>query len=246
MRIAIQAIVEHAEGEHETVEIGVIERASDAAPSSGLGLFLAESRELLAALQTVVIAEQTKEVVKAMSRCAACLEPLAVKDTKSIVYRTAFGKASLPSPRLYARCTGCGAVAHHRASFSPLALALPERTHPQWTWLQTRYASVMSYNLARKFLLHSFPGASALPTSSVRANVQKIGARLEGEVQARIEQILEAMPVDDDRPIAPPVQATHALQVDAGYVRSVPDREGTHWISTIASKVVRAWDKAHP
>ena len=235
MRIAIHAIVEGA----EAVQIGVIERACDAAPSSGLGLFLAESRELLAALQAVVIAEQTKEVVKTMSQCASCLEPLAVKDTKSIVYRTAFGKASRPSPRLYGRCARCGAVAYHRESFSPLAIALPERAHPQWTWLQTRYASVMSYDLARKFLLHAFPGATALPTSSVRANVQKIGARLEGEVQARIVRVLEDMPVDYDRPVRPPVQATHALQVDAGYVRSVPNREGTHWISTIASKVVR-------
>lgn len=235
MRIVIQALVEGA----ESVQIGVVERASDAAPSSGLGLLLAESRELLAALQAVVVAEQTREVVKAMSRCGSCLDPLAVKDTKSIVYRTAFGKASLPSPRLYARCTGCGAVAFHRDSFSPLALALPERTHPQWTRLQTRYASVMSYNLARKFLLHAFPGATALPTSSVRANAQKIGTRLEGEVRARIEHVIEKMPVDYARPVPRVAQATHALQVDAGYVRSVPDREGTHWISTIASKVVR-------
>jgi hypothetical protein len=47
-------------------------------------LLLAESRELLAVLQAVVVAEQTKEVVNAMSRCAGCLEPLAVKDTKSL------------------------------------------------------------------------------------------------------------------------------------------------------------------
>ena len=81
MRIVIQAAVEGA----EAVQIGVVERAADAAPSSGLGLLLAESRELLAALQAVVIAEQTKEVIKAMSRCASCLAPLAVKDTKGIV-----------------------------------------------------------------------------------------------------------------------------------------------------------------
>ena len=132
MRIVIQAVIDHPQAKRQTVEIGVLERAADAAPSSGLGLLLAESRDLLAALQAVVIVEQTKEVVKTMSRCASCLEPLAVKDTKNIVYRTAFGKASLPSPRLYTRCAGCGAVAHHRDSFSPLALALPERTHPQW------------------------------------------------------------------------------------------------------------------
>jgi hypothetical protein len=60
MRVVIQAIVEGA----KAVQVGIVERASDAAPSSGIGLLLAESRELLAALQAVVVAERTREVVK--------------------------------------------------------------------------------------------------------------------------------------------------------------------------------------
>src|SRR5471030_1932221 len=112
MRVTIQATVERAEGVQETVEIGVIERASDSAPSAGLGLLLVESRQLLTALQAVVISEQTREIVAAMSRCTGCCKPLAVKDAKSIIYRTAFGKAKLASPRLYARCASCGTVAH--------------------------------------------------------------------------------------------------------------------------------------
>jgi hypothetical protein len=54
MRIVIQATVEGA----KAVRIGIVERAPDAAPSSGLGLFLAESRELLAASQGVVLSHQ--------------------------------------------------------------------------------------------------------------------------------------------------------------------------------------------
>ena len=158
MRIVIQAGIEQASGRRDTVELGVVERAADAAPSSGLGLLLAESRQLLAALQKVVIAEQTKEVVTAMSRCGGCRKALAVKDTGTIVYRTAFGRASLASPRLYARCSRCGVVAHSGESFSPLAMALPERTHPQWMWLQARYASAASYDSARRLLATAFPG----------------------------------------------------------------------------------------
>jgi hypothetical protein len=43
MRVVIQAIVEGA----NAVQVGIVERAPDAAPSCGLGLFLAESREFL-------------------------------------------------------------------------------------------------------------------------------------------------------------------------------------------------------
>lgn len=237
MKITIHALVERANGERETIEVYQFEPAPDAAPSSGLGLFLTDSRTLSANLQQLVLREQAAEVIAAMSRCEACSQTLSVKDSKTIVYRTALGKARLASPRLYSRCAGCGALASHGNSFSPMALALPERTHPRWLWLQTRYASIMSYGMARKYLAHGFTGAADLPWSSVRANVQDIGERLETEVRQRISKIVEVFP-GYHGPAPDASDARHALQVDAGYVRSVPS-EGSNWISVIASKVVR-------
>ncbi len=96
----------------------------------------------------------------------------------------------------------------------------------------------MSYRLARRYLAHSFTGANDLPSSSIRQNVLRIGARIESEVQRRIDHRLAEMPQVDERPLPDVSHARHALQVDAGYIRSVP-REGTNWISVIASKVVR-------
>ena len=55
---------------------------------------------------------------------------LGIKDTKQIVYRTVSGAARLASPRLYSRCAACGTNSDSRQTFSPLAQALPERTHP--------------------------------------------------------------------------------------------------------------------
>ena len=173
-----------------------------------------------------------------MSRCPQCSAALPVKDAKNIVYRTAFGKAKLASPRLYSLCSTCGYKAHAKKSFSPLAEPLPARTNPQWVWLQTRYASAMSYELARKFLALSLTGATELPASSIRSNVQRIGAKLESEMQGRIDKLLHAE-IDVDKVVANTTEAVHALQVDAGYVRNIPRVEGTSWISVIASKVVR-------
>ena len=240
MKITLRAVVERADGTREDFALYALRRDCAAAPSSGLGLFLDETREICAALQDVVIRGQVSELIDAMRRCPSCSRPLGVKDQREVVYRTTFGKYRLPSPRLYSRCAHCRHRSHAAETFSPMASALPERSHPQWVWLQTRFASVMSYSLARTFLAHAFVGVRQLPATSIRTNVQRIGARLEAEVQSRVEKVLLERPdYDDAGEIPDPTRAVHALQVDAGYVRSLPQTEGTGWISVIASKIVR-------
>ena len=242
MKITLQALVERGDGTHQSIDLHVLHRDGAAAPSAGLGLFLSEAQELCAALQELAIREQVGELVETMRRCPACSHCRGLKDEKQVVYRTAFGQYRLPSPRLYSRCAHCGDRSHEAETFSQMASALPERSHPQWVWLQTRFASVMSYSLARTFLKQGYTGAGAkgLPAASIRAHVQRIGARLEAETQSRVERVLqERLNLDDAAEIADPTQAVHALQVDAGYVRSVPQTEGTSWVSVIASKIVR-------
>jgi hypothetical protein len=64
-------------------------------------LTLAESKDLLERLQATVAHEHADELVTANSARGGCGQCLARKDTSPIVYRTAFGKLSLSSPRLY-------------------------------------------------------------------------------------------------------------------------------------------------
>ena len=238
MRITIQALIESVKGgEPLTETIGVVERDADGAPASGPGLFLRETHALLRQLQAIVLREQVAQFVERASRCRQCGGRLATKDSKTVVYRTAFGKARLDSPRLYSRCSGCGACASAQASFSPLTEALPERTHPQWLWLQSRYASVMSYRLAQVFLRDAFPAGKSLRVSSVKANLRRIGQRLDAETQAAVDAILRGPcgAPGDSPPRGPAIE----LEVDAGYIRAEPSREGVRWISVIASKLVR-------
>jgi hypothetical protein len=67
--------------------------------------------------------------------------------------------------------------------------ALPERTHPQWSWLQCRYSSVMSYRLAQVFLRDAFPGGRSLASSSVKANASSAGTR-RADVSANLSEQL--------------------------------------------------------
>jgi hypothetical protein len=125
-------------------------------------------------------------------------------------------------------------MADSAGTFSPLARALLERLHPQWKWLQCRYASVMSFKLARTFLRDAFPGGATLPCSSVKATVRATGNRLEAETrQATLDTADE---VRGNSFVTGAARA--ALQIDAGYIRSIPRGDGTRWITAVASKLV--------
>jgi hypothetical protein len=235
MRITIHARVESAAGAApREVEIGAIERADDADPASGLGLLLREGHVVLAALQKVILDEQVGRLLERAARCSHCQQELPRKDSKGIVYRTAFGKVRLSSPRLYSRCAACVTSASSPGTWSPLAEVIPDRTHPQWRWLQCRYASVMSYQLARIFLRDAFPGGAALPSSSVKSTVRAVGDRLESETRSRI--VTTANEVRElERPVAGELRL--ALQLDAGYLRGVPSESDTSWFAAVASKL---------
>ena len=88
-------------------------------------------------LQKIVATAPTEEVIAANCLCGRCGEPLPKKGSASIVYRTAFGKLHLNSPRYYSTCI-CDHSGHEGASFNPLAASLTERSHPEFDYLQTQ------------------------------------------------------------------------------------------------------------
>jgi hypothetical protein len=132
MRISIQACIERAgEQPSKVIEVAVIERNADVAPASGLGLFIRESQEILRQLQTVVLTEKVDQFIRITGRCQLCGGRLGIKDTKSLVYRTAFGKARLRSPRFYSYCSACGYCSSNKGTLSPLGTGVTgTRTSP--------------------------------------------------------------------------------------------------------------------
>ena len=217
MRISIRTCVEGKDSSPRVISIGCVERDAGVDPASGLGLFLRVAHELLRQIQTLVLNEQADEFVRVAAGCLACGRRLGVKDTKPLVYRPAFGKAVLRSPRFYAHCSGCGLWSGEGDTVSPLAHALRQRCHPQWTWLQCRYASVMSYRLAQIFLRDAFPGGKELATSSIKRNVGVVGQTLEREAQQATSVTADSFTRANRLPLT---GQPSSLQIDAGYVRT--------------------------
>ena len=124
----------------------------DSLQPEGLGLTLAEAKDLLRGVQETMVAAQVAAFEAQQECCPACGRARRRNGRHEIVYRTLFGKLRLNSPRFYA-CPCQDAAS--RASLSPLAERLPERTAPELAYLESKFAGLMSYGLTVDLLSRS-------------------------------------------------------------------------------------------
>lgn len=124
MRLTIEARIEGDDIDPTDVPIplAVIDRHDD--DLEQLGLSLAEGRELLAAVQSVMVSSQAPIGVATQDYCHHCHTPLRRKDTRPIVMRTVFGNVAVNSPRFWT-CDCDQTPAWQTRTISPLSQALP-------------------------------------------------------------------------------------------------------------------------
>jgi hypothetical protein len=104
MKVRVPVIIESEIGKTQCIEeVAQFER-SELRPEA-LGLTLAEAKALLQGIQRTMVAEQTSAYLETHRSCPACQAPRRCKGHHQLVYRTVFGKLTLPSPRWYA--CGC-------------------------------------------------------------------------------------------------------------------------------------------
>jgi hypothetical protein len=234
MRVRIQVIIES-----ETIETPVLQEVATLEHGplqpEGLGLTLAEAKDLLRGVQETMAAGQVAEFVAQQQRCPSCGQFRSRKGRHEIVYRTLFGKLRLDSPRLYA-CPCKDAAS--RASTSPLAEQLPERTAPELAYLEAKFAALMSYGLTVELLAEILPLGAELNTTAVRRQVRNVAERLEGDLGAEQPHFIEGCQRDWDRLPRPDPPLTVGL--DGGYVHGRHPQSRTEgWFEVIAGKVLR-------
>ena len=231
MNIQIQVIIDGNESTRR--DIAQIERGSLSADT--LGLQLSEAKKLLAATQSFLVEAQASEHLSGFERCSACRRAMRRKGHHSLVVRSLFGTLKLSSPRLY-HCA-CD-IEHQRrgSSFSPLAQQLPDRTLPERLYLESKWASLMSYGLTTRLLEDTLPLEGKVHVNSVRNHAHRIAGRLEKELLVdpksyRIEA--EKWPQNN----IPPPKPRITVGLDGGYIRArdAPSpREG--WFEAITGK----------
>ena len=220
LKIKIQVIIEsnrqeQADQPKVVEEITLLER--DTLLSETLGLNLAEAKEILAGIQNVLATEQVKEYVEQHSHCPECRIEYLHKDQPKIVYRTLFGKLTLKSPRFF----NCTCQPSKSNTFSPLAKLLPNRTAPEFVYLQSKWPALMSYGMTASLLEEVLPLDKPVRTATLRHNVQRVAERSESELGPEEFSFIEGCPAEWSE--LPTPDAPINVGIDGGYIHA---REG--------------------
>lgn len=212
MPIKIQIVIESDNGSTPLVqEIAQIERNS--LQPENLGLSLNEAKAILRNTQQHLVEHQIKEYEKQHSFCQHCYSKLLHKDQRTITYRTLFGKLKLPARRLF----NCHCTETKNRSFSPLINLLPSRTSPELLYLESKFASLMSYGLSAQFLEELLPIEGEISSTTIRNNLHQCAQRLESELGEEKDSYIEGCPRDWNK--LPQPDLPLVVGMDGGYVR---------------------------
>jgi len=240
MRFTLTLAREAGDGSSAAVTRSVAIERDMLAPET-LGFTLAEAKAILAELQAAIVADQVAAHEREERCCGSCGAARRVKGHRPLTCRTVFGTVQVEALRLR-RC-GCGkdSVAGDRASFSPVADLLPERTTPELLYLETRWGSLVSYGLAARMLGDVLPLGKAVAPERVRRHLHAVAVREEamlgdeadGAMWSGCQRDLDELP----RPDGPAY-----VGVDGGFVR---DRAGS-WFEVIAGKFIPGFCRNAP
>jgi hypothetical protein len=90
----------------------------------------------------------------------------------------------------------CPCQARAARTFSPLAAVLRERTTPELSYLQARFAGLVSYGLSADLLSEVLPLGRVLHATTVRRQVQATAQHLENELADEQSSFVTGCPAE--------------------------------------------------
>jgi hypothetical protein len=238
MNVKVQIVIESEAGEESIIQ-DVAQFQRDALGPETLGLTLFEAKTILQGVQQALVEQQVADYLAQQAVCPDCSRERACKERRSIVYRTLFGKLDLQGNRLL----HCPCQAQATKSFSPLSDLLPKRSSPELLYLESKFASLMSYGLSVKLLEELLPIGSTLNAGSVRRNLYQVAQRLEAELGEEQAVFLEGCPDAWAKLPRPDLPLT--VGIDGGYVHSSEQTSRQDgWFEVIVGKSITAAGKS--
>ena len=228
----IQVVTVSEDGCQETLEIACVER-TDLKPET-LGLTLAEGKMILNDLQQIVVERQVSSSLLLKQACPDCGQRRCSKGNHTLSLRTVFGQLMVRSPRMH----HCVCRAHETKTFSPLAELLPNHTLPELLFLETKWASLLSYGMTSDLLQEVLPIDEPVNTFTIRRHVANVAERLERELGDEQFCFIQGCQNSWDQLLPPDGPLT--VGIDGGYVRG-QHKQGA--FEVIAGKSILAFKR---
>jgi hypothetical protein len=114
---------------------------------------------------------------------------------------------------------------------------LPERTAPEWAYLETKFAAFISYGLTADFLTEVLLTRGAINVAGVYRKVQRVAERMETELGEEKGHFIDGCQRDWDA--LPPPGSPFTVGLDGGFVHAKEQKSrGEGWFEVIADKSV--------
>src|SRR3954449_3967718 len=180
-----------------------------------IGLSFDEAKAALAGIQAGVVTAQAASFLARHRSCDLCRSPLLSKGPGRTRFRTAFGTIALSSPRFH----HCSCQPGAARTFSPLSLLLTERIAPELLYLETRWASLVSYGMTADLLKDILPISGTADASTIRRHLHKVAGRHDADLG---DEQLGGLDAGKGQPLP---QAAVIVGIDGGYVRNWHDKK---------------------
>ena len=228
MRFIIKLAIADENGTKTTEEIIHFNKGFD--KENLIGLSLSESKQILKILQSKIIFKSSNKIyAESKRKCICCDKYQNIKGYHSIQYRTLFGIVNLSSPRLF----HCACLDSKTKTFSPLSDWLSDKNSPELKYIETKWASLISFAQTANLLKDVLPVGETENAATIRNHLHTIAKRQEKELEGKPEYIsvcqneLDKLP-KPDKPIT--------VGIDDGYLKNWKNRNNNFEI--IAGKTL--------
>jgi hypothetical protein len=219
----------------DAAEVAVFEKQTKR--PEDLGLSIAESKALMAAVQQQVVGTQAVSWTERQRCCEACGARRHSKGSYPVIFMTLYGDVKLSSPRLH-RCPCQGADGP--ATVSPLRALIPDYVAPERLYLEARWAelakvphafacgmptegSLVPYASAAGLLADVLPIMSGANATTLRKHTLRVAERAETELGEERSCFIDGCPADWAK--LPIPEGRIVVGLDGGYVRDAYDRK---------------------
>jgi len=209
-------------------EVARIER-DEQAGLAALGLQLAETKQLTAALQARIVPAQVAVLGERRRGCTACGRVLASKGHYGARFRSLFGDVAVRIRRLHVcPCQGSGEA----KSFAVLDLG-NDAVAPELAYVTARHAALVPFGKVAILLSDLLPMDGAQNTGTIRNRTLRVGQDV---VRQHATGSVKHPPAQTAGPVV--------VGLDGGYVRSRHRQEERHF-EVVAGKVIHAEGAQH-
>jgi hypothetical protein len=187
-----------------------------------IGLTLAESKSLMAAIEKILVEQQISEYLETQRDCPLCGKARGQRGSHTVTLQTLFGNLQIDSPRW----SHCGCQPQQTKTFSLVAELLSERLSPERLYLETKWASLISFELTASLLIDTLPVAETVNAASIRNHLQGVAERVEAALGKEQVSFIDGCPAEWAALPRPPAPLT--VGIDGCYLRQWDDKK-THF-----------------